>query len=188
MEDRPKTLIDEIKEKYSEDEIREQLREFGQLAQKKREKPRVLYLDDEKDALTLFEMSFGRKFDIFTTSDPDEARKIVKDEVLHVILTDQRMPKESGVQFLESIIDKHPDPIRILVTAYSDINAVVDAINKGRIYEYIQKPYVMEGMEQTIWNAAETFFLRRDKEQMMQKLTRANSQLDFMLRQRLLTE
>jgi len=84
---------------------------------------------------------------------------------------------------LESIIDDYPDPVRILVTGYSDISAVINSINKGQVYKYISKPYPREAKQKSIENAAEVFFLRRDKKELIQKLSRACSQLEFLLRQ-----
>ncbi len=183
---KPRTKIEEIKANFTIEEIRQQLKDYAQEALEKKSKPRVLYLDDEEDALTTFRFTYRREFEVFITSNPDEARKIVKDEQLQVILTDQRMPTESGVQFLESIIPKYPDPIRVLVTGYSDISAVIDSINKGRIFRYIQKPYPIEALRQVIENAAEVYNLRKEKEEMLQKITRANQQLEFLLRQNML--
>lgn len=181
-----KTNVEKIKEQYSDDEIRRQIEEFGQMETAEKEKPRVLYLDDEQDALDNFKGLFRKMFKVYTANNAEEARRIVADENLQVILTDQRMPDITGVEFLKSIIDQYPDPIRVLVTGYSDIQAVIEAINDGQIYKYISKPYPMEAMKQTIENAVEVFSLRREKEELIQKLARANSQLDFMLRQKLL--
>jgi len=185
---KPRTKIEEIKAKYTIEEIRQQLQEYKQETIIKKGKPRVLYLDDEEDALTTFRFAYRREFQVFTTSNPDEARKIVKDENLQIILTDQRMPRETGVDFLESIIEKYPDPIRILVTGYSDIKAVIDSINKGRIFRYIQKPYPIEALRQVIQNAAEVYNLRKEKDEMLQTITRANQQLEFLVRQNTLTD
>jgi DNA-binding NtrC family response regulator len=186
-ESRAKTNVEKIKEKYTEEEIREQIEAFGQEAKTMRDKIRVLYLDDEQDALDNFKSLYRRSFTVFITSSINEAKDIVANEHLHVILTDQRMPEMTGVEFLKSIKDKYPDPIRILVTGYSDVDAVIGAINEGQIYKYMPKPYPMEAMKQTIENAAEVYFLRKDKEDLLQKMARANSQLDFMLRQKLMS-
>ncbi len=102
------------------------------------------------------------------------------------ILTDQRMDSMTGVEFLKSIIDKYPDPVRILVTGYSDITAVIGSINEGQIFKYISKPYRKEDMHHSIKSAAEVFFLRREREELLQKYAKVSQQLEFMLRQKLL--
>jgi DNA-binding NtrC family response regulator len=180
-----KTSAQEISEKFTEEEIRKQIQEFGQFLSE-REKIRVLYLDDEQMELDNFQGLYRRDFKVFVTSSYKEAQEIVAKENLHVILTDQRMDQMTGVEFLKSIIDKYPDPVRILVTGYADINAVIEAINEGQIFKYISKPYRKEEMYHTIQSAAEVFFLRREREELLQKLTRTTNQLEFMLRQKLI--
>jgi DNA-binding NtrC family response regulator len=180
-----KTSAQEIKEKFTDEEIRQQISEFGQFLGK-REKIKVLYLDDEQMELDNFQGLYRREFKVFVTSSYKEAQEIVARENLHVILTDQRMDEMTGVDFLKSIIDKYPDPVRILVTGYADITAVIDAINEGQIFKYISKPYRKEEMHHTIESAAEMFFLRREREELVQMLTQTTRQLDFMLRQKLI--
>lgn len=153
----------------------------------KTEEPvKVLYVDDEQNNLIAFKAAFRRDFKVFTAESADKARPIVKENELDVIITDQRMPKETGVEFLVSILDDYPDPIRILLTGYSDIEAVIDAINKGQIYRYITKPWNEEDLRNTIVNAAEVHRLRKQNAVLLQKLEKANNQLEFLLRQKLL--
>ena len=178
-----KTEAEKIKAEFTDAEIRQQIKEYGQEFTSPREKIRILYLDDERDELESFQSLYRRTFQVFIASTPEKAREIVANEDLHVILTDQRMDAMTGVEFLESIVDDYPDPVRILVTGYSDINAVINSINKGQVYKYISKPYPREAMQKSIENAAEVFFLRRDKKELVQKLSRACSQLEFLLRQ-----
>ena len=137
----------EIKKEFTEQQIRDQIKEYGQGFIPVREKIRVLYLDDEIDELESFQSLYRRIFKVFIASDPQVARDIVAKEDLHVILTDQRMDAMSGVQFLDSIIEDFPEPVRILVTGYSDISAVISSINVGQVYKYISKPYPREAMQ-----------------------------------------
>ena len=74
-------------------------------------------------------------------------------------------------------------PVRILVRGYADMNTVIDSINMRQVYKYISKPYPRETMQKAIENAGELFFLRRDRKELIQKLTRSCSQLEFLLRQ-----
>ena len=171
-----KTEVDKIKETFTDEEIRQQIESYGQDFTSSREKIRVLYLDDEIDELESFQSLYRRSFD-------DKAFEIVKTKDVHVVLTDQRMDAMTGVEFLKSIIKNYPDPVRILVTGYSDISAVINSINQGQVYKYISKPYPREAMQKSIENAAEVYFLRRDRKELIQKLSRACSQLEFLLRQ-----
>src|SRR5689334_16219778 len=97
----------------------------------------VLYIDDEPHNLTAFRASFRRIFNVFTVDEAGEARRILENKDIQVILSDQRMPRMTGIEFFESILDAFPEPIRILVTGYTDINAVIDAINRGQVYKYL---------------------------------------------------
>jgi DNA-binding NtrC family response regulator len=127
-------------------------------------KANVLYVDDEINNLNSFQAGFRRIF-----------------------ITDQRMPVTTGIEFLESIISKYPDPIRILLTGYADINAVIDAINKGQVYRYIQKPWMEDDLRINIEKAFEIYTLRKDNKELIQKLLEANEQLEFLARQNLLS-
>lgn len=150
------------------------------------DKIRVLYVDDEEHNLTSFKASFRREFKIFTATSASAARKILETEEIHIIITDQRMPEETGVEFLSSILDQYPEPIRMLLTGYTDIEAVIDAINKGRVYKYITKPWNEHELKINIENAFEVFSLRRENKELLEKLKKANQQLEFLLRQKLL--
>jgi DNA-binding NtrC family response regulator len=111
----------------------------------------------------------------------------MKQKDFELIITDQRMPGMTGVEFLSSIIKDHPDPIRILLTGYADIQAVIDAVNKGQIYQYVSKPWDEQQLRVIISNAFEIFSLRRENKELMKSLLRANEQLEFLLRQKLLS-
>lgn len=147
----------------------------------------VLYVDDEVHNLNSFKAGFRRKFNIFTAESALEGRKVLETELIHVIITDQRMPVTTGIEFLESIIPDFPDPIRILLTGYADINAVIDAINKGQVYKYIQKPWMDEDLRINIEKAYEIYALRKENKELTEALLVANKQLEFLLRQNLLS-
>ncbi len=151
------------------------------------EKIRVLYVDDESVNLTAFKASFRRDFEVFVALSGPEAMEILEKQDMEVIITDQRMPEMSGVEFLEKVIPLHPEPIRILLTGYTDIQAVIDAINKGQVYHYITKPWDESQLRNIIHKAYEVFALRRENKELIKSLLRANEQLEFLLRQRLLS-
>ncbi len=150
-------------------------------------KIKVLYVDDEEHNLTAFKATFRREYDVYTAISAEEGRAVLAAEKINIIITDQRMPHITGVEFLESIIEEFPEPIRILLTGYTDISAVIDAINKGQIYRYITKPWDEQDLKVTINNAYEVYYLRQENKELMKSLLRANEQLEFMLRQKLLS-
>lgn len=124
------------------------------------EKINILYVDDEPTNLKAFKAAFRRVFNIHTATSADEGYEILKKYPVEVIIADQRMPGKTGVDFFESILDTYPYPIRILLTAYSDINAVIDAINKGQVYRYVTKPWNDFDLKLTIENAYQLYLLK----------------------------
>lgn len=148
---------------------------------------KILYIDDEENNLNSFKAAFRREYEVTTAISGIAAIEILKTQSFEIIITDQRMPQMTGVEFLSSIIDEHPEPIRMLLTGYADIQAVIDAINKGKIYQYITKPWDEQQMRVIINNAYEIFSLRQENKELMKSLIRANEQLEFLLRQKLLS-
>lgn len=151
------------------------------------EKIRVLYVDDEENNLQAFKATFRRDYEIFLAISAQKGREILETENVDIIITDQRMPEMTGVEFLESIIPLYPKPIRLLLTGYTDIQAVIDAINKGQVYHYLTKPWEEDYLRTVIKNAFEIYSLRRENERLTQALLKANEQLEFLLRQNLLS-
>ena len=147
----------------------------------------VLYIDDEVDNLNSFRATFRREFNITTAESADEAIKILEKEVIHVILSDQRMPKMTGIEFFEHIQPLFPDPIRILITGYTDINAVIDAINRGEVYKYLSKPWNEDDVKIFVEKAFEVFRLRKENIELTEKLVDVNKKLEFLARQNLLS-
>jgi DNA-binding NtrC family response regulator len=137
----------------------------------------VLYVDDEINNLNSFKAAFRRDFDIYTAQSAREGRKILDTNEIGVIITDQRMPGMTGIEFLESILAVYPDTIRILLTGFSDMNAVMDAINRGQVYKYLVKPWQNDELRLYIQNALEIYHLRRENKDLAQKLEQANIQL-----------
>src|SRR5476651_388636 len=138
----------------------------------------VLYVDDEINNLNSFKAAFRRDFEIYTASSAKEGRKILDNHEIGVIITDQRMPGMTGIEFLESILAVYPDTIRILLTGFSDINAVMDAINRGQVYKYLVKPWADEELKMYIQNAMEIYHLRKENRDLSLKLEKANEQLE----------
>lgn len=151
------------------------------------EKIGILYVDDEENNLIAFKAAFRRNFNIYTAISADKAKEYLDQEDLCIIISDQRMPVQTGVSFFTEIKETHPNPIRILLTGYSDMEAVINAINKGEVYRYLNKPWDTDTMLATLNQASELFNLRKENKQLIEALKRANSQLEFYLRQKLLS-
>src|SRR3954452_20997968 len=129
----------------------------------------VLYVDDEEKSLKYFAMAFKDEFRIFTAPNAQEGLKILethKDEI-GVLLTDQRMPGEKGVWLLERARQLRPRIIRILATAFADMDAAVAAVNSGAIYKYVSKPWDPPQLEATLKRALEFFLVQRERDQLL---------------------
>lgn len=151
------------------------------------DKINILYVDDEMNNLISFKALFRVKYNVFIAPSGQDATTILRDNDINIIVTDQRMPEMTGVEFLESIIAEYPDPMRILLTGYADINAVIDAVNKGKIFHYLSKPWNEEELDTTIQRAYDIYKARKEEKEMSDKLELSNEQLEFLLRQKLLS-
>ena len=115
----------------------------------------VLYLDDEEHNLTAFRAAFRRDFHVHVTTVPSEAVRMLEEHPIDVVISYPNMPYISGVESCEMSMADHPDPVRMLLTGHADIDAVIDAINKGRIYKYISKPWNEAELKRLVEEAAE---------------------------------
>jgi signal transduction histidine kinase len=137
----------------------------------------ILYVDDEISNLNVFKNTFRRNYNIFTAESAKEGLEILDKEKIDLILTDQRMPEMSGVDFLKEVILKHPEPNRILITAFTDFSALKDAVNEDKIFQYIQKPWDEKEIQQIIDNALEIHFLKQKNLQLSNELKNNNEEL-----------
>lgn len=151
------------------------------------QKIHVLYLDDEENNLIAFKASFWRDFTIFTAISAAVAKEILAQNEIHVLITDQRMPVTTGSELLAQAVKDYPDQIRIMLTGFSDMEALKDAINIGQIYCYLQKPWNDDELRSTINKAFSIYKLKREKEELTGKLMTTNEQLEFYLRQKSLS-
>jgi len=138
----------------------------------------VLYIDDEINNLNSFKAAFRRDFNIYVAQSAKEGRRILEEQEIGVIITDQRMPVMTGIEFLESILNVYPDTIRILLTGFSDMNAVMDAINRGQVYKYLVKPWQNDELRLYIQNALEIYHLRLENKDLAKQLKQANLELE----------
>jgi signal transduction histidine kinase len=107
-----------------------------------------------------------------------DALVMLNQQIVDVVMTDQRMPEMSGVEFLHKVRDQHPDAIRLLFTGYADIRAVIDAINQGNVYRYITKPWDPDELQTVIREACERHDLMAERQQLLEELKRKNEELE----------
>jgi response regulator RpfG family c-di-GMP phosphodiesterase len=147
----------------------------------------ILYVDDEANNLIAFRAVYRTKYTIFTALSGLEGLEILNEHNINIVITDQRMPNMTGVEFLEKVIELHPAPIRILLTGYTDMSAIIDAVNKGSIYHYLNKPWDEEELDDIIKKAYEVYLKKIEIIEDNKELTMTNQQLEFLLRQKLLS-
>lgn len=136
-------------------------------------KNKILYVDDEESNLRIFKDTFRRVFDVYTATSGKEGLKILEEQKIDLILSDQRMPEMSGVEFLQHTLTTYPDTNRILVTGFSDFDAVENAINKARVFQYIQKPWDEKSLLHTIEDALRLQKLEKENIKQKEELTLA---------------
>jgi class 3 adenylate cyclase/FixJ family two-component response regulator len=137
----------------------------------------ILYVDDEVNNLNSFRAALRRNYNVFTAQSGEEGLEIFSHNDIQVIVTDQRMPGMTGVQFLQQL-PQEPDNVRIILTGFSDMEAIIDAINTGKVYRYITKPWDKDELKITIDNALETVLLRRNNRHLILELQQYNEQLE----------
>jgi two-component system, probable response regulator PhcQ len=131
----------------------------------------ILYVDDEEKSLKYFTRAFEDQFRIFTASNAVEGLRILeehKDEI-GLIMSDQRMPSEKGVWLLEKSRQLQPRVIRILVTAFADMDAAIAAVNTGSIYKYVSKPWDPPQLESTLKRGLEFFMVQRERDHLLRE-------------------
>ncbi|WP_307320033.1 response regulator [Ectopseudomonas alcaliphila] len=116
---------------------------------------RILFVDDEERILRSLALQFRRHYEVLTESDPLRALQRLREEDIHVLVSDQRMPQMSGAQLLAEAREIAPNTLRILLTGYSDLDAAVEALNNGGIFRYLTKPWDQQEMAFTLRQAAE---------------------------------
>lgn len=143
----------------------------------KKHKIKVLYVDDERLNLLAFRASFRKEFKVILAENAVEGLEYLEKEEIPVVISDQKMPNITGIEFLEMVKDRYPDCIRILLTAYSDIDVVVSAINKGKIYEYIPKPWNEVDVRIAIENGYNLYKTNRELHTKNLELQKRNEEL-----------
>jgi two-component system sensor histidine kinase/response regulator len=143
------------------------------------ERIKILYIDDEPNNLVGFKATFRREYEVLTAQSPDKALALLSENPdVAIIISDQRMPGKTGVEFFEEIRSLHPAPIRMLCTGYTDVKAVIAAINKGHVFRYIQKPWQEDDMRAAIQQAHNYYEATSLLAQKNAELLKANTELD----------
>jgi serine phosphatase RsbU (regulator of sigma subunit) len=138
----------------------------------------ILYVDDEKDNLTVFFSSFRRHYNVYLASSGSEGIEIMKKNDIQLVIADQRMPEMTGIQFFERIIPDYPDCMRFIITGFSDVEAIIQAINTGRVYQYINKPWNKEDLQIMIDKALDMYHLREQNRKLIENLKEMNQTLE----------
>ena len=137
----------------------------------------ILYIDDEPGNLDNFYFIFRRDYKVFIAASTDKAKEILKKEEIEVIITDQRMPNLTGVEFLKQIKPDYPDIVCMILTGYSDMEAITVAINEIGIFQYITKPWEKDQLKLKIDNALENYRLRKKNRELIRSLRNSNHKL-----------
>jgi two-component system, probable response regulator PhcQ len=131
----------------------------------------VLYVDDEEKSLKMLAQAFEKSFRILTAPNAAEGLRLLEERHAEIglIMSDQRMPGMKGAQFLEKARQAHPGIIRILATAYADIEAAISAVNSGAIYRYVTKPWEVIELEQVLRRGLEFFQVQHERDQLLRE-------------------
>ncbi|HID37589.1 MAG TPA: sigma-54-dependent Fis family transcriptional regulator [Ghiorsea sp.] len=132
--------------------------------------PSILLVDDEVRVLESLQRLLEDDFDVFTANSADEAMVVLADEWIQVVISDQRMPGMSGVEFLQEVRGRFPEVIRMIVSGYTDSEDIITAVNEAGIHQYITKPWDPDNLLLTIRNAVKMFQLQRENQQLSTEL------------------
>ena len=129
----------------------------------------MLVVDDEQDNLDAFRFNFGKTFPLHLASNAEEALAIARTQDVAAVVTDQRMPRMTGLELLRAVRDIRPDAVGIIITAFTDVDVLIEAINLGRIYRYITKPWDSKELRGILIQAVERFHLVRENRRLVEQ-------------------
>ncbi len=139
----------------------------------------VLCVDDEKQILSSLRRLLRKEdFNLLTTSNCKEGLDILEKEDVHLVISDQRMPQMSGTEFLSKVKERYPDTIRIVLTGYTEVDTIRDAINKGNIYKFILKPWNDDNIKNEIKKSLEQYDLIQANRSLNEIIIEKNNQLE----------
>ncbi len=131
----------------------------------------ILLVDDEANILgSLRRLLRREKYELLTATSAEEGLKILEQKEVNLIISDQRMPGMQGVEFLKKAMELYPDTIRIILSGYTDVDTVTAAINEGRVYQFILKPWNDEELKITIKGALEQYKLQVENKRLIEKM------------------
>lgn len=110
----------------------------------------ILAVDDEPANLRMLERLFHREYRVLTASSGEEGLEVLRREAVSLIISDQRMPGMTGTEMLRESIRTNPDAVKIILTGYTDVEALIDAINCARVYRYVNKPWDPDRLKETV--------------------------------------
>lgn len=146
--------------------------------------PTLLFVDDEQEIAASLADLFRRNYHVVTATSADEALTLLKQHAVSVIVADQRMPGKTGSELLAEACIIDSDIVRILLTGYADIEAVIEAVNRGKIFFYLTKPWRSSELEVIIGNAVEHHLLLKDKRMLVEELRQMNADLEEIVKDR----
>lgn len=138
----------------------------------------ILFVDDEENNLIAFKNAFFRHYNIFTAPSALKGLEILEKQTIHLVITDQRMPQISGLEFLKTVKVKYPLAIRMIITGYSDVEVIMQAFNELDIFHYALKPWNNQELKIIIDNALNKYQLTSDNIYLIRKLQQANESLE----------
>ncbi|MBP0012401.1 MAG: response regulator [Roseofilum sp. SID2] len=134
------------------------------MSMSRRKKPKMLVVDDEPDNLDLLYRTFRREFQVSKAESGADALNVLATEgEVAVIISDQRMPQMKGTEFLSQTVEQYPNTMRIILTGFTDVEDLVEAINSGQVYKYITKPWDPTELKGVVDRAAQTYDLLKQR-------------------------
>ena len=137
----------------------------------------ILIVDDQREILNSLKRLFKNDFNIFVAQSGQQGLHLIRQKPFAVVVSDQRMPRMDGVTFLKEVKALQPEAIRILLTAYADIEATISAINQAQVFQYISKPFEPEEFKQILQNALQHYRLIQENKRLQKELAEANKRL-----------
>jgi diguanylate cyclase (GGDEF)-like protein len=138
----------------------------------------LLVVDDEPYLLPTLSALLAHDFEVVTADSAEAAQEVFARHDIHIALSDQKMPRMTGVQLLEWVREHHPKTVRLLMTGHAEWEDAVEAINRGQVYHYLLKPWRTEELLHVLRNARDKFLLERGQEHLLQALQRLNQELE----------
>jgi diguanylate cyclase (GGDEF)-like protein len=144
----------------------------------------LLIVDDEPYILPTLTALLAAEYEIYTANCAEAAQAVFARHPINLILTDQKMPRQTGIQLLEWVRENYPRTVRLLMTGYAELDDTIDAINRGQVYHFLLKPWRTEELLQIVRNAAEKHLLESSRDQLIEQLQQLNRELDQRVNER----